>query len=214
MKRSIIYCATILCIPSLGIVLSSCGSSRGDGICDPSGTHASAPEDCFCGNGTCDKDENEETCPKDCLIGPSSNYSGNSGNSGSGNSGSGGTINTNAVCGDGFCDVGESANNCPDDCHSVCGNCIIEPGETCELCGDGPNCDTLCLDDDPCTTTGFTWTDNGTGNYECTKICHPKEITQCYDQFCDGCCPPGCDWTNDTDCYLTTLGETCGGLPS
>jgi hypothetical protein len=88
---------------------------------------------------------------------------------------------------------------------SSCGNGTLESGETC----DPPSsCPTSCDDKDACTT------DKLTGSAAtCTAACTHTTITACSDG--DGCCPSGCDNTNDDDCAPVcgngTLesGETC-----
>jgi len=76
---------------------------------------------------------------------------------------------------------------------AVCGNAMIEEGEICDS-----NCPVDCNDSDACTT------DTLTGSAQtCDAVCTNEPIVVCAD---DGCCPSGCDASNDPDC----LAETCG----
>ena len=87
----------------------------------------------------------------------------------------------------------------------VCGNSIVEAGETC----DPPaNCPTACDDSNSCTT------DTLTGSAaNCDAACNYAPISACTGG--DGCCPAGCDATTDTDCSancgnsVVEPGETC-----
>ena len=74
---------------------------------------------------------------------------------------------------------------------SVCGNNIVEPGETC----DG-NCVTTCSDAIACTTDVVTG-DADSCNPECTHTA----IEVCVSD--DGCCPVGCTYETDNDCSAT-----------
>ncbi|MEZ4269572.1 MAG: hypothetical protein R3F39_24705 [Myxococcota bacterium] len=101
-----------------------------------------------------------------------------------------------SVCesGDGCCGDGCDALN-DAECEPVCGNEVVEVGETC----DPPSsCPLACDDGDPCTTEAF----EGSADF-CDVLCVPTEITAC--QPADGCCPAGCTFATDTDCE-----DTCG----
>ena len=94
---------------------------------------------------------------------------------------------TTCVNDDGCCPAGcgPATDN---DCSTTCGNGTVENGETC----DG-NCPTACNDGDVCTT------DTLVGSAaSCSAECSYVRITACTGG--DGCCPPGCDQTNDSDC--------------
>ena len=98
-------------------------------------------------------------------------------------------VETPAACagGDSCCPAGCDSTNDPD-CTNTCGNCTVEPPETCD--GD---CLGFCDDADACTI------DTGTGNAEtCSIVCDHRQITSCAGG--DGCCPDACDETNDSDC--------------
>ncbi len=89
-----------------------------------------------------------------------------------------------AVCGSGCGD--DSAPVDPDP--PVCGNGIVEVGETC----DG-TCVSTCDDGDVCTV------DLLTGDAEtCDAACGVVDVVWCDPN--DGCCPAGCDANTDADC--------------
>jgi hypothetical protein len=77
---------------------------------------------------------------------------------------------------------------------SLCGNGVVDPGETC----DG-NCPTSCSDSIACTTDVLVGTPS-----ECNVACE-HAATQCAGG--DDCCAPGCDATNDSDCAFTVATE-------
>lgn len=73
----------------------------------------------------------------------------------------------------------------------TCGDGVVQAPEICD--GD---CPTSCDDGAACTTDELT----GSAD-ECTAACTFAEITSCANG--DGCCPAGCDATNDDDCSAT-----------
>jgi cysteine-rich repeat protein len=80
------------------------------------------------------------------------------------------------------------------DCPSVCGNQIVESGETCD-----PQTDCApCVSDDPCLEVQSSGSADAC-NARCTLV--PKTTCSGGDQ----CCPAGCDTANDSDCS-----QTCG----
>lgn len=94
---------------------------------------------------------------------------------------------------DGCCPGGCNANN-DADCTAVCGNGVLEPGESCESTPATPTCAGLSCDDKNACTT-----DTTTGSARtCDLKCVNSAITTCVDG--DGCCAPGCTGLNDSDC--------------
>ncbi|MBE7451661.1 MAG: DUF4215 domain-containing protein [Kofleriaceae bacterium] len=95
--------------------------------------------------------------------------------------------------GDGCCPPGANTGN-DDDCLPGCGNSVVDPGETCDTAiAAGPGaCPTTCSDGMVCTRDVLV--NAGTCNAACTfpPITAPANG--------DGCCPPGANANNDTDC--------------
>ena len=95
------------------------------------------------------------------------------------------------------------------DCPAACGNSVIDPGETCDVgipaLSPGA-CPTSCADDKPCTIDYFS-------NIGCQPACQHFPITTAVSG--DGCCLPGSNQTQDTDCPaacdngILERGETC-----
>jgi hypothetical protein len=115
------------------------------------------------------------------------------------------------VPGDGCC-LANSDAVADSDCLSVCGNGVIEPGETCDPVA---SCATKvpCAASDACEPMRLSVDAN-----KCTAKCEPAPaITACKDG--DQCCPKGQDCTHatDSDCMPscgdgvvdTSVGETC-----
>jgi hypothetical protein len=90
-----------------------------------------------------------------------------------------------------------------EDCSNACGDGIIdaERGETCESNSQTPcpRSDEDCADDDPCTT------DRVLGSAQnCSALC--VHLQNNMRKANDGCCPPGADAMQDSDCSTR-----CGG---
>lgn len=115
---------------------------------------------------------------------------------------------TAAADGDGCCPSGANANS-DDDCEAMCGNGILESGESCDTgitVGAGA-CPLACDDNVACTT------DTLTANGSCDAACVFTPITTPADN--DGCCPTGATPATDDDCApgcgngVVDAGETC-----
>ena len=105
------------------------------------------------------------------------------------------------VDGDQCCPAGGN-NNVDNDCPEVCGNGAVESGETCDTAiavGAAGSCPVAGDCDDSLDCTGDTLVSAGS----CDAICVNNDILTCIDG--DGCCPAGCDLSNDDDC-----GNVCG----
>jgi alpha-N-arabinofuranosidase len=75
---------------------------------------------------------------------------------------------------------------------AVCGNAILEAGETCDP-GSGTPCSADCNDNATCTTDVMQGSPA-----TCDVVCTNTVITACAPN--DSCCPAGCDATTDPDC--------------
>ncbi len=91
-----------------------------------------------------------------------------------------------------------------------CGNGVLETGETCDTAiaaGQPGACPTTCTPPDSCTTSVLQ------NNHTCTATCANTQISACVNG--DGCCPKGCNATNDNDCLavcgngVIETGEQC-----
>jgi hypothetical protein len=193
-----------------------------DGCCPP-GANFATDADCqpVCGNGVLESGENCEVsisplalggCPASCddnmimttdfLVG----------------SGCQATCQhtpTNPISGDGVCLPGfDHATD--SDCPSRCGNGVLEPGEVCEGTTGPTACPTKCAAP-PSACLLVTLVGDAS---DCSAHCvtTPVPYGACSAQS-DGCCPAGCDGSNDPDCPPTppcgdgalepTLGELC-----
>ena len=207
-------CTTDLLTGSAVTCTAACGTApvtaclNGDGCC-PAGCNMLSDDNCSanCGNGVIEPGETCDppgTCPTACFDG----------NACTTDTFSGSAINCNSACtypailacvaGDGCCPAGCNANN-DTNCTPLCGNAVTEPGETCDPPG---SCPTSCSDGDNCTAdllSGSALT--------CDVACTFPTITTCTGG--DGCCPAGCNASNDTNCTpvcgnaVTEPGETC-----
>jgi cysteine-rich repeat protein len=110
---------------------------------------------------------------------------------------------TTPKSGDGCCPLGADATQ-DDDCPAICGNGVIEPGETCDPM-------TSCMS---CGSTDACLTPMASGSAQtCDAACKLVEVTACKNG--DQCCPSGCNRASDDDCPagcgngVLEAGETC-----
>jgi hypothetical protein len=165
----------------------------GDGCC-PAGCNANTDGDCppLCGNGVVEPGETCDppaTCPSSCDDGDACTSDSLGGSAASCDAVCTNTLILTCAGGDGCCPAGCDANS-DGDCPPLCGNAVVEPGETC----DPPaTCPSSCDDGDACTTDAL-----GGSAASCDAACTHTLILACAGG--DGCCPAGCDETSDTDC--------------
>jgi cysteine-rich repeat protein len=180
---------------------NDCSASCGDGVVSPGETCdiAIAPGD----PGACPTladCADSDACTNDTVI-------------------SDGTCN--AVCAntpvtvigpaDGCCPPGGNATNDPD-CARVCGNGVVEAGETCDT-GIAPGNPGACPEPADCVDGVACTTDVLVDGGTCTAMCQNDPITLPIND--DGCCPPGATVADDNDCSascgdgVVSPGETC-----
>jgi hypothetical protein len=197
--------------------ITNCSGKTSDGCC-PANCNAVTDADCkpVCGNGVLEPGETCDTkiasgtgaCPTACLSKPC--YTATLDNQGTCQAKC--TYSSITGCSgktsDGCCPANCNANT-DSDCKAVCGNGLVEPGETCDLkisSGTGA-CPTACVSK-PCYTA--TLDNQGTCQAKCTY----SSITGC-SQNSDGCCPANCNANTDADCKpvcgnnVVEPGETC-----
>ena len=197
---------------------------HGDGCC-PTGCGPSNDSDCsaICGDGlvgigeTCDTGippADPGGCPTTCD--PDGNPCTDDSLTGGGSCQAECPYNliTQFYGGDGCCPPGGDA-TLDSDCQPVCGNGVLEPGETCDITiPTGPgSCPTTCEDNDDCTEDILF--DGST----CDARCVHNTQTLFVDS--DGCCPVGGNNNIDNDCPVTCgngaveTGEVCDtGIPA
>ena len=119
------------------------------------------------------------------------------------------TVQTACVNGDGCCPAGSCNKTNDDDCDALCGNTVLEAGETCDPLASCPT---------SCPALGCQLrTLQGAGT--CAAQC-VNSGTQTACASGDGCCPAGCNANNDTDCgpgcgnNVIEGNETCDPLAS
>ncbi len=100
---------------------------------------------------------------------------------------------------DGCCPSGATSLT-DDDCDVMCGNGIVEAGESCDttIASGTGSCPTSCNDGAACTR------DTLVGGGTCTASCTNEAITM--PAAGDGCCPPGATIGMDSDC-LASCGD-------
>ena len=177
-------------------------------LCCPSGANATNDGDCapVCGNDVVESGEvcDGASCPTTCSDGVSCTTDTLLGSAGTCDARCSFTTIAACVAGDGCCASGCNATN-DTDCSGVCGNEIVEPGETCDPLS---SCPTTCDDSNACTTDSRV----GSG---CNVACSNVAITAAVSG--DGCCAPGANANTDSDCAavcgngVTEPGELCDG---
>jgi hypothetical protein len=103
--------------------------------------------------------------------------------------------------GDGCCPAAGLGRNVDSDCPAVCGNGVVEAGETCDMAVASPamgSCPTSC----PASTTAcIRFVMHGAAS-SCSAACVPTPTAVCA-PLADGCCPTGCTRMTDPDCSAT-----------
>ncbi len=177
--------------------------ANGDGCC-PAGCNSTNDSDCApkCGNSVVETGETcDGNCPTSCNDNIACTKDTKTGTAASCNVVCTHTAITQCVGGDGCCPAGCNANT-DSDCQPVCGNGVVETGETCDPTA---SCPTNCNDNNACTADlllGSAAT--------CDVSCSHTAITACTSG--DGCCPAGCVHATDTDCACipACAGVQCG----
>jgi hypothetical protein len=184
-----------------------------DDACCPPGANNTNDSDCApeCGNGAVEAGEScdpssEMACPESCDDADPCTIDALEGDPDACDATCSQTPVTELMPGDSCCPP--DANNTTDsDCSPLCGNGTIEAGETCDP---QATCPTACDDSDPCTQ------DLASGAPQnCDTACASLPVEVPFNG--DGCCPPGADSTNDSECppecgnSVLELGEECDG---
>ncbi len=191
----------------------SCGGTASDGCC-PASCNAASDADCtaMCGNEVIEPGESCDpltSCPTSCpAVGCQLRQLDGAGTCTAACADAGLQTTCSAIS-DGCCP--DSCNATNDlDCAAVCGNNVVEPGETCDPLG---SCPTSCPQQ-ACQL--YTLASGGSCQAQCVA---GGQQTQCVSG--DGCCPGNglgaCNQTNDSDCApvcgngTVEQGETCDG---
>ncbi len=193
----------------------------GDSCCPPGANH-NVDADCpaVCGNGVVDTDReacdrailagSPGACPEVCPVASKCLQYTRTGNAESCTARCMPAPISSCTAGDGCCAPGCHAGNDPD-CTPLCGNSVVERGETCDrgiTAGAPGACAASCDDGDACTTDAIAGRPE-----DCTRTCSHSPITAC--SAGDRCCPLGCAPINDADCSANCgnakieSGETC-----
>ncbi len=205
---------TLLTLKDAGTCLAHCVEAgqqtmcQSDDGCCPAGCNAGNDNDCgiVCGNGAIEGQETCDplaSCPQACPAdGCRLRRLVNAGTCTAACIDDG--LQTMCKNGDGCCPVGCNATN-DNDCSVLCGNGVVEAGETCDPIASCMQKEAACVSDS--TTTRTRSGDSG----KCTFACVATMRT-C--GAADGACPPGCGPTMDRDCPgcgngVVEAGETC-----
>jgi hypothetical protein len=179
----------------------------GDGCC-PTECSATSDDDCSatCGDGTIQAGETcDGNCPASCDDGDPCTDDVTTGSAANCNIECLHTPVRTCAAGDGCC-PGNCNTTTDSDCSSTCGTWAVDGDETCEQW----TCPLTCYDWNSCTR------DSRSGSSAtCDVICTHEAITECANN--DGCCPAGCDASNDSNCAtvcgngIVEPGESCDG---
>jgi hypothetical protein len=205
---------TLLSLKDAGTCLARCvevgqqTACQPDDGCCPTGCTTANDNDCAvqCGNGVVEGQETCDplaSCPAACpAMGCRLRTLINGGTCAA--ACIDGALETACKGGDGCCPVGCNATN-DSDCTVLCGNAVVEPGETCDPIASCMAAERACVSDGATTRT------RGGDSGKCTFVCTESKRT-CGPA--DGACPPGCGPTMDRDCAgcgnsVVEAGETC-----
>jgi hypothetical protein len=203
-------------------LVTAAGATAGatDGCCPAGAMHAD-DADCpvVCGNGVLEPGETceigpgvsaSDACPTGCDDGDPCTFDQLEGHGCQ--TGCRHIAITGLAAGDGCCPPG--ANRAlDDDCPAVCGNGVLEAGETCDprIAGGAGACPQSCPSPSACLLRALV----GDAAH-CSARCAIALVTACSPQR-DGCCPTGCTPASDPDCSPAcgngavdaNFGETC-----
>jgi cysteine-rich repeat protein len=191
---------------------------NGDGCCPPGG-NSTNDSDCSvsCGNGIVEAGETCDTgitagmpgaCPMSCDDGQACTTD-SLNMAGTCMATCTNTPITMPINGDGCCPAGATPAT-DNDCSALCGNGVVNAGETCDTgiaTGAPGACPTSCDDANACTTD--TLLSGGTCSAACSHTAITVPVTG------DGCCPPGANSLTDGDCApvcgngIVEAGEMC-----
>ena len=190
-------------------------SAAGKDRCCPMGCTAGNDSDCAgCGDGVIDSSAGEtcdppSSCPTSCTPGQCWEVKTFTGSPATCNARCSTTqLACSGARSDGCCPPGcnTSSANADVDCAAVCGNGVVEAGETCDPLS---TCPTACPQQG-CTLRRLA--NAGT----CAAVCqNAGSQASCVNG--DGCCPTACNSTNDNDCApvcgngVVETGELCDG---
>jgi len=179
--------------------VSACSLQTPDGCCPSFCTGATDADCAVCGNGAVEQGEACDplsSCPVSCAPKGCQLFSlADAGTCHAACVAAG--LQTSCANGDGCCPAGCTTGT-DSDCQPGCGNGVLDGAETCDVAPAGVLCTAITCDDkDACTV------DSRLGmNNTCNVTCAHSQITGCVGAAADGCCPAGCNATNDPDCAV------------